>query len=214
MATWFQSKIRFQQQDEKGNTKTINQAYLFDAVSYTDAEARAYNYFAAELPEFQLIGLTKMKFNEVFFIENNAEIWFKCKVQYIVFDEKTQNEKKVPFMMLLNAHDIKECYGLLVEKLGQVQDYIISDINATKILDVIPYEEPDAEQKEIPSNFKPLSQVVPQIQEPLVSSEDEFMEEVEEEEIEVAEEEVVALAEETESEDLDEENAINAQIEE
>jgi Domain of unknown function (DUF4494) len=160
MATWYQSKIRFQQQDEKGNNKTINQVYLFDAVSYTDAEARSYNYFAAELPEFQLVGLTKMKFNEVFFIENNAEIWFKCKVQYIVFDEKTQNDKKVPFIMLLNAHDIKECYGLLIEKLGSVQDYIISDINATKILDVIPYEEPESENKPIPSNLKPMSEVL------------------------------------------------------
>lgn len=160
MATWYQAKIRFQQQDEKGNNKTINQAYLFDAVSYTDAEARVYNQFASELPEFQLVGLNKMKFHEVFFIENGAEIWFKCKVQYIVFDEKTQNDKKVPFMMLLNAHDIKECYGLLEEKLGSVQDYIISDINATKILDVMPYEEPEASEKAIPANLKPLSEVM------------------------------------------------------
>lgn len=160
MATWYQAKIRFQQQDEKGGNKTINQVYLFDAVSYTDAEARSYNFFAAELQDFQLVGLTKMKFNEVFFIENNSEIWFKCKVQYIVFDEKTQNDKKVPFLMLLNAHDIKECYGILVEKLGSVQDYIISDINATKILDVIPYEEPEVESKEIPTNLKPLNEVI------------------------------------------------------
>ena len=62
--------------------------------------------------------------------------------------------------MLLNAHDIKECYGILVEKLGSVQDYIISDINATKILDVIPYEEPEVESKEIPTNLKPLSEVI------------------------------------------------------
>jgi hypothetical protein len=160
MATWYQSKIRFQQQDEKGNNKTINQVYLFDAVSYTDAEARSYNYFAAELQEFQLVGLTKMKFNEVFFIDNNAETWWKCRVQYLVFDEKTQNEKKVPFVMLLNANDIKECYALLVEKLGSVQDYIISDINATKILDVIPYEEQEVETTEIPANLKPLSEVM------------------------------------------------------
>jgi Domain of unknown function (DUF4494) len=164
MATWYQAKIRFLQQDEKGGNKTINQAYLFDAVSYTDAEARVFNYFAAELPEFQLIGLTKMKFNEVFFIDNNSEIWFKCRVQYIVFDEKTQQDKKVPFMMLLNSNDIKECYAELVEKLGTVQDYIISDINATKILDVIPYEEPDADKKEISANLKPLSEVMAKLE--------------------------------------------------
>lgn len=164
MATWYQAKIRFQQQDEKGGNKTINQVYLFDSVSYTDAEARSYNFFAAELQDFQLVGLTKMKFNEVFFIENKAEIWFKCRVQYIVFDEKTQNDKKVPFLMLLNAHDIKECYGILVEKLGSVQDYIISDINATKILDVIPYEEPEVEKIEIPANLKPLNDLIAKLE--------------------------------------------------
>jgi hypothetical protein len=162
MATWYQAKIKFIQQDERGGNKPITQAYLFDAVSYTDAEARAYAYCAEELQEFQLVGLTKMKFNEVFFIENNAELWWKAKAQYIVFDEKSQKEKKVPFVFLLNAFDIKEVFGLLVEKLGSVQDYIISDVNVTKILDVIPYEEvaEEAEEKAIPANLKPLSEVM------------------------------------------------------
>ncbi|MBP6619190.1 MAG: DUF4494 domain-containing protein, partial [Leadbetterella sp.] len=134
----------------------------FDAVSYTDAEARAYAYCAEELQEFQLVGLTKMKFNEVFFIENNQELWWKARAQYIVFDEKSQKEKKVPFVFLLNAQDIKEVYGLMVEKLGSVQDYIISDISVTKILDVIPYEEvaEETEEKPIPANLKPLSEVM------------------------------------------------------
>lgn len=162
MATWYQAKIKFIQQDEKGGTKPITQVYLFDAVSYTDAEARAYAYCAEELQEFQLVGLTKMKFNEVFFIENNQELWWKARAQYIVFDEKSQKEKKVPFVFLLNAQDIKEVYGLMVEKLGSVQDYIISDISVTKILDVIPYEEvaDETDEKPIPANLKPLSEVM------------------------------------------------------
>ncbi|MFN8430868.1 MAG: DUF4494 domain-containing protein [Spirosomataceae bacterium] len=160
MSTWYLAKIKFIQQDEKGNQRPITQQYLFDAVSYTDAEARAYDYCAQDLPEFQLVGLTKMKFNEVFMVDNNAELWFKARAQYIVFDEKSQKEKKVPFNFLLNAHDIKEVYGLLVEKLGSVQDYIISDINVTKILDVIPYEEKEIEDKPMPPNLKPLSEVI------------------------------------------------------
>ena len=104
-----------------------------------------------------------MKFNEVFFIENNAELWWKARAQYIVFDEKSQKEKKVPFVFLLNAQDIKEVYGLMIEKLGSVQDYIISDINVTKILDVIPYEEAEPEEKPIPANLKPLSEVMAEI---------------------------------------------------
>jgi hypothetical protein len=65
-------------------------------------------------------------------------------------------------VFLLNAQDIKEVYGLMVEKLGSVQDYIISDISVTKILDVIPYEEvaEETDEKPIPANLKPLSEVM------------------------------------------------------
>ncbi len=164
MATWFQAKIKFVQEDEKGVARNISQVYLFDAVSYTDAEARAYQHLAAEVPDFQLTGLSKMKLNEVYFEENSSEIWFKCKVSYIVFDEKSQREKKVPYAFLLNAHTIKDAYTILESKLGTVQDYIITDIGATKILDVIPYEE-DSEDLEEPQpviteSMKPLSEVL------------------------------------------------------
>ncbi len=161
MATWFQAKIKFVQEDEKGVARNINQVYLFDAVSYTDAEARAYQHLAAEVPDFQLTGLTKMKLNEVFFEENSSEIWFKCKVSYIIFDEKSQKDKKVPYAFLLNAHNIKDAYGILEGKLGSVQDYVITDIGATKILDVIPYEEEEnQEQPQITPNLRPLSEVI------------------------------------------------------
>ncbi|MBX2951924.1 MAG: DUF4494 domain-containing protein [Leadbetterella sp.] len=163
MATWFQAKIKFVQEDEKGVARNVGQVYLFDAVSYTDAEARAYQHLAAEVPDFQLTGLTKMKLNEVYFEENSSEIWFKCKVSYIVFDEKSQREKKVPYTFLLNAHTIKDAYIILESKLGTVQDYIITDIGATKILDVIPYEE-DTELEEpqpvITEKMKPLAEVL------------------------------------------------------
>jgi Domain of unknown function (DUF4494) len=161
MATWYLAKISVQQLDEKGNNKSISQSYLFDAVSYTDAEARVTAYVAPENPGFTLIGLTKLKLNEVFFIENNAETWFKSKVQYIVYDEKSQKEKLVPFLFLINAHDIKECYGQLVEKLGEVQDYLITDINVTKILDVIPYEEMEENAPLVETrNLRPLSEII------------------------------------------------------
>lgn len=163
MATWFQARIKFVQEDEKGIARNINQTYLFDAVSYTDAEARAYQYLAAEVPDFQLVGLTKMKLNEVYFEDNNAELWFKCKVSYIVFDEKSQKEKKVPFAFLLNAETVKEAYMILETRLGSVQDYIITDIGVTKILDVIPYEEMELQEQEIPKNLRPLSEVIGEV---------------------------------------------------
>ncbi|MCU0324609.1 MAG: DUF4494 domain-containing protein [Spirosomaceae bacterium] len=158
MSNWYQGKIRYQQQDEKGRNKTINETYLVDAVSYTDAEARMYKAIASNIPDFHLSKLARMKLAEVFFIDEGSEIWYKAKVQYIAFDEKTQKEKKIPYNMLINADNPLEAYNLLKERLGSVQDYQITDLNITNILEVIPYDEKEEKLKH--GNFKPLAEVL------------------------------------------------------
>ncbi len=164
MTSWYQVKINYQK-EENDRVKQINESYLFDAVSYTDAEARSYDYLAATVPGFQLLAITKMKLNEVFFNENPAaEYWFKCRVQYIIFDEKTKSEKKTAVMMLVAAENVKQAFGILEERLGSVDDYIISDINVTKILEVIPYEE-NIERKIQNATLKPLSEVIGTVEE-------------------------------------------------
>ncbi|MFC0184139.1 protein of unknown function [Pseudarcicella hirudinis] len=158
MATWYLGKIRFQKEDEAGSLKTINEAYLVDAVSYTDAEARMYEVVASNTPDFQLTNLSKMKISEVFNVENGSEIWYKSKVQYITFDEKSQKEKKTPHVMLINAENPKEAYELLVQNLGTVDDYQITDINITSILEIFPYEPENELLKK--GNFRPVAEVL------------------------------------------------------
>ncbi|MDJ1480569.1 DUF4494 domain-containing protein [Cytophagaceae bacterium YF14B1] len=158
MPVWYQATIRYQQPDDKGINKTITEVHLVDAVSYTDAESRIYDSVASNLAEFFLSKLSRMRLSEVFFVEDGAETWYKLKVQYITFDEKTQKEKKVPYNMLINAPDPREAYDLLKERLGKIQDYIITDVNITNILEVIPYEK-ESEDPLKGGNFRPLSEV-------------------------------------------------------
>jgi len=106
-----------------------------------------------------LFSISKMKLVEVFMQDDGSEYWFKCRVQYIIFDEKTKAEKKTAVMMLINAKDIKHAFESLQERLGMVEDYIISDINVTKILEVIPYEQ-TPEQILSQGNFKPFAEVI------------------------------------------------------
>lgn len=158
MPTWYQASIRYQQTDEQGKVKAISEVYLFDAVSYTDAEAKTYAYVADNLQDFQISTIKRMKLAEVFFVEEGAETWYKCKVQYITFDEKAQKEKKVPYMMLINAENPREAYDLLKERLGTVSDYLITDCNLTTILEVVPYDEIQA--KLASGRLIPLSEAV------------------------------------------------------
>jgi hypothetical protein len=79
-------------------------------------------------------------------------------VQYITFDEKSQKEKKVPHIMLINANDPREAYDLLKKNLGSLNDYQITDINITAILEIFPYEpENDILKK---GNFRPVTEVL------------------------------------------------------
>ena len=157
MSAWYQGKIRYQKVDEKDKTIKITEVYLVDAVSYTDAEARIYSTVASNTPDFHLFGLSRMKLQEVYFVEDGAETWYKVKVNFMSFDEKSQKEKRTPFNMLINAENPMEAYQLISERLGTVEDYQITDINITNILEVIPYEE--VEEKLKHGNFKPLAEV-------------------------------------------------------
>lgn len=136
MSNWYQGKISFQKPNEKGISTKITEVHLVDAVSYTDAEARMYEELATNIPDFQLVGLSKMKIHEVFMNEGNFEAWYKVKVNFVSFDEKSQKEKLTPFTMLINADTLLMAYNLIIEKLGTIEDYHITDISVTNILEV------------------------------------------------------------------------------
>ncbi|MCY7350860.1 MAG: DUF4494 domain-containing protein [Cytophagaceae bacterium] len=152
MATWFLAKIKYTKEIEPEKFKVISEAYLFDAVSYADAEARLHEQLATNAPAFQLTTLTPMKLVEVFHHEG-GEQWYKLKVVFISYDEQTQQEKKVPHLMLVNAETPKQAYERVEESLGRVDDYTITDVNLTPILEVFPYE---AESR----NLRPLAEVM------------------------------------------------------
>ena len=42
MKTWFTCKVKYQKQDDEGRIKNVTEAYLTDALSFTEAEARIY----------------------------------------------------------------------------------------------------------------------------------------------------------------------------
>lgn len=151
MATWFLAKIKYPKEVEPDKFKLVSEAYLFDAVSYTDAEARLHDTMADNAPPFTLMSLTQMKLAEIFHHEG-GEQWFKVKVLFVTYDEESQKEKKVPHLMLVNASNPKEAYERTEQSIGSLDDYAITDVNLTPILDVFPYEED--------RRLKPVAEVV------------------------------------------------------
>ncbi|WP_394369971.1 DUF4494 domain-containing protein [Spirosoma endbachense] len=152
MPNWFLGKIRYQQpiddsnvgsrKDEFIKQKTITEAYLVDAVSYTDAEARLYQEIAANTPDFEITNITRMKLADVFYHDDGGETWFKVKAVFITDDEKTGKQKKTPSVMLVNAETPKQAYERVELSLKTALDpFEITDVNTTKILEIFPYTE-------------------------------------------------------------------------
>lgn len=155
MATWYLGKISYKREDEAGSLKTISEQYLIDAVSYTEAETRLFEIVASNIPDFTLVSLNKKKIAEII-QQEGFEIWYRAKVKYITFDEKTQKEKKVPYVMMINSDSPKNAYDSLVQHLGNLNDYEITDINSTSILEIHPYSPENELLKK--GNFRPVSE--------------------------------------------------------
>jgi Domain of unknown function (DUF4494) len=151
---WYQGKIKYQKEeivtDKQGDRvvfKTITEAYLVDAETYTEAEARLYTEIAANIatanrPDFTVGTISKMKLADVFFRTEPGDSWYKCKVTFFTEDEKTGKEKKLIQQMLINANTLSQAYERLEDSLKTIlMPMEITDISKTALLDIFPYPE-------------------------------------------------------------------------
>ena len=94
MRIWFLCKVKYAKETEDGLLKSISEQYLVDAVSFTEAEAILYDRLGSQIRgDFQVTGISKSNIVDVFFYED-ADIWHKCKVTYLVADGDSGKEKK------------------------------------------------------------------------------------------------------------------------
>ena len=146
MHTWFECKVKYIKIDEtSGREKKVNEPYLVDAVSFTEAENRIYQELEQMIRgDFQVTNMRKANYSDIFPIEN-ADRWFKCKVSYVAVDEGAGKEKKVSNQMLVMGNDLKEAYDHLMTSLeGMTIDFEVLGINESPIMDVFPYFKEEA----------------------------------------------------------------------
>jgi hypothetical protein len=75
MAQFFQVKVQFTDIDDKGKAKKQNIAYLVDAMSVTEAEARVTKYLVDnDESDFEVKAASESKIVEVILNEPAAEI--------------------------------------------------------------------------------------------------------------------------------------------
>lgn len=161
MNTWFECKVKYEKIDEAtGKDKKVNEPYLVDAVSFTEAEARISEQLQSMISgEFSITNIKRVNYTDVFNFEV-GDRWYKCKVSYVDVDEASGKEKKTSNYMLVLADNVDHAYERLHESLSEmIVPFEVPSISESPIIDIFPYF--DSEEKkintEIPKNLRPLT---------------------------------------------------------
>ena len=143
MQNWFECIVSSDKTMENGLVKRVTDAYVIEALSFTEAEARVIEYIRPYINgEFEVKAVGRKKYSEVFYNDNAAaDLWFHAKVMFVTLDEKTGEEKYSPSLMLVQAADIRDAIKHLDEQMrGTLGDYTIAGMKETTIVDVISYK--------------------------------------------------------------------------
>ena len=128
---WFECSIRYEKVAENGMNRKVTEAYLVDALSFTEAEARIIEEMNSYISgEFTVSGVKRAGYSELFPSEEDAaDRWFKCKLFFITLDEKSGAEKKTPTTVLVQASDLRDAVKKLDEGMkGTLADYVIGSV--------------------------------------------------------------------------------------
>ncbi len=144
MLNWFECKIKYEKTPEEGKIVKVNETYLVDALSFTEAEARINEEMKPFISgEFIVSNIRRARINELFTNENGDK-WYRTKVYFISFDEEKGIEKRTACTMMVQANNIKEAWDGLQEGMkGSMADYEVASIVETLILDVYPFAAPE-----------------------------------------------------------------------
>lgn len=144
MLNWFECKIKYEKTAEEGKIVKVNETYLVDALSFTEAEARINEEMKPFISgEFVVSNIRRAKINELFANENGDK-WYRSKVYFISLDEEKGIEKRTACTMMVQANNVKEAWDGLQEGMkGTMADYEVASIVETMILDVYPFSAPE-----------------------------------------------------------------------
>ncbi len=158
MQTLFECKIRFQKIDDKsGKEKRVTEAYLFDALTYTEAEERAYKTMEEYISgDFTVASIRKAKYAEIL-PSDDGDRWYKVKVSFLSVDEASGREKRVSQTVLVLACDIKDACDKTIDGMnGTTDDFEINSVIESSIMDYFPLFDKDALPEDREISRRPL----------------------------------------------------------
>lgn len=134
----YQVKVKYDKTQENGCVKATTDVYVVNALSFTEAEARAIEFVTPFISgEFTVTDIKRAKYAEVW--ENSAgDKWYEAQLEFITIDERTGSEKRTKNRMLVQASTLSEAMQAVAENMrGTMADYEAVCIKETPILEYI-----------------------------------------------------------------------------
>lgn len=136
MKTMYQVSARYDKWLEKGITK-VNETYLVDARSVTEAEARALEYLKPYVhqSELEIVKVVEIKYQEL--IEQGESYYYKAKIEMTTIDNNGK-EVKVKHTLLVNGESLEHAMSALIKmREDSLADVRLVSIAESPILEVI-----------------------------------------------------------------------------
>ena len=141
-AEWFETKIKYEKTMDDGMQKKVTEAYVVDALSFTEAERRITEEMSSYISgEFDVSDIKKATYKEIFFSDSDsADKWYKSKLQFITIDEKSGKEKRSNVYYLVQAASLLEAVKNIEAVMsGTMIDFEIASVAETMLMDVYEY---------------------------------------------------------------------------
>lgn len=135
--SWFECKVKFDKMMDDGILKTVTEAYLVDALSFTEAEARITEEMQPYISgDFSVSAVRRVNLSDIFYNEG-GDRWYKVKTNFITIDEKTAVEKRTASFQMVQACDFSQALSVFMNGMkGTLADFEIASIAETMIMDV------------------------------------------------------------------------------
>lgn len=138
-ATWFEVKVKYDKMSEDGAIKSVKEMYVFDSLTFTEAETTAIDELAEFISgEYKVVSIMPTAYKEIFFAEDEkSDKWYKAKLMFITIDEKSGKEKRQAVYYLVQADNILNAVKNVNEVMETTMiDYVIASCVETQILEV------------------------------------------------------------------------------
>lgn len=138
----YECGVRYERTMPNGMSKKVTELYLVDACSFAEAEGRITKEMEPYISgNFDVVTIKRTNYSEI--VENGADSadkWFKAKLMFVTFDEKTGKEKKQAVYFIVKASDINNAHTVVVQHMKtSFVDYEIATLDETKIMDLFRY---------------------------------------------------------------------------